>query len=77
MNNHETIIKELENLNERIGKLKDELVILEKESFELELKLLLDMRNEKIKCDKCAEVDCYKKKGGKIDCKMFSPKGKY
>lgn len=75
MDSNEIIVAKLENLYEKISALKDELAILENESYELELKLWLKNR---IKCDRCAELDCYQRKnGGKIDCKMFSPKGKY
>ena len=75
MDNYETINKRLDEIYKEISALKYELGILENESYELELKLWF---KDRIKCDKCAELDCHQRKnGGKVDCKMFSPKGKY
>lgn len=73
MNDNEMIIKKLDSLDKKISILKEELAILENESYELELKLWL---KDRIKCDRCAELDC-QKRNRKVDCKMFSPKGKY
>lgn len=73
MDSNEIIVAKLENLYEKISALKDELAILENESYELELKLWL---KDRIKCDRCAKLDCHQR-NKKVDCKMFSPKGKY
>lgn len=51
MNNDKIIIEKLENINKRISALKDELAILENESYELELKFWLNMKKENEKED--------------------------
>lgn len=73
MDNYETINKRLDEIHKEISALKYELGILENESYELELKLWL---KDRIKCDRCAKLDCHQR-NKKVDCKMFSPKGKY